>query len=182
MHAQITQHLAVDVDLGFERHAETGPPAPRLALVIGEDVGLQRGEFLLADLAPDRLDAVEIGDRRLVPVGMVDAPGRAMRPVDPDAVADLAAEQFVAGHAEQLALGIEQGVFDRAERLRDDAAGSRGGSPRTAPHKFARAEEFLPDYARGQTLDRRADAWRAKTFVEFAPANDAVFRGDLDER
>ena len=50
--------------------------------------------------------------------GMVDAPGRAMRPVDPDAVADLAAEQFVAGHAQHLGLGVEQRVFDRAQRLR----------------------------------------------------------------
>src|SRR5450830_1671501 len=40
MHAQIAQYLAVDIDLGFERHAETGPPARRLALIIGKDVGL----------------------------------------------------------------------------------------------------------------------------------------------
>ena len=51
-----------------------------------------------------------------------------MRPVDPDAIADLAAEQFVAGHAEQLCLGVEQGVFDRAQRLRHHAAG--GGTRR----------------------------------------------------
>ena len=48
-----------------------------------------------------------------------------MRPVDPDAVADLAAEQLVAGHAQRLGLGVEQGVLDGAQRLGDDAAGSR---------------------------------------------------------
>ena len=31
MHAQIAQYLAVDVDLGFEGHAKTGPPALRRA-------------------------------------------------------------------------------------------------------------------------------------------------------
>src|SRR5258708_34994944 len=68
MRAQIAQHLAVDVDLGLERHAETGPPTPRLTVIVSEDVGLQRGKFLFADLAPDRLDAVEIGDLWLGPL------------------------------------------------------------------------------------------------------------------
>src|SRR6202045_1310860 len=75
VHAQIAQYLAVDVDFGFERRPETRSPAPRLAFMVSEDVGLQCGKLLLADLVPDRLDAVEIGDRRLVPVGVVDAPG-----------------------------------------------------------------------------------------------------------
>src|SRR5262249_13787879 len=105
--AEIAQHRAVDIDLGLERRAEAGPPAHRLAVGVEEDVGLERGEFLLAHLVADGLDAVEAGDRRLVPVGMIDAPGRAMRPVDPDAVADLAAEQLVAGYAQRLGLDVE---------------------------------------------------------------------------
>jgi hypothetical protein len=121
MHAQVVQHLAVDIDLGLERRAEAGPPARGLARVVGEDIGLQRGEFLFADLAPDCLDAVEIGDRGLIPGGMIDAPGRAMRPVDPNPIADLAAEQFVTRHPEQFGLGVEQGIFDRPKRLGDDA-------------------------------------------------------------
>ena len=32
MHAQVAQHLAVDIDLGLKRHAEAGPPALRLAV------------------------------------------------------------------------------------------------------------------------------------------------------
>src|SRR5258708_30395860 len=78
MHAQITQYLSLDIDLGFERRAEARPPALRLAAIVSEDVGLQRGEFLLANLASDRLDAIEIVDRRLVPGGMIDAPGGAV--------------------------------------------------------------------------------------------------------
>src|SRR5258707_13409510 len=122
MRAQIAQYLAVDVDLRRERHSKTGSPTRRLARVVSEDVGLQRGKFLFPDFASDRLHTVEIGDRRLVPVGMIDAPGGAVRPVDTNSIADFAAEQFIAGHPEQFRLGIEQSVFDRAYRLRDDTA------------------------------------------------------------
>src|SRR6202048_458319 len=58
MHAQIAQDLAVDINLGLERRAKSRPPALRLAGIVGEDVGLERGKFLLADLASDRLDAI----------------------------------------------------------------------------------------------------------------------------
>src|SRR5215470_13040753 len=33
MHDQIAQHLALDIDLGQERHAEAWPPAARVLLV-----------------------------------------------------------------------------------------------------------------------------------------------------
>src|ERR1700682_348601 len=72
MHPQIAQDLAVDIDLGLERRAKSRPPALRLAGIVGEDVGLQRGKFLLANLASDRLDTIEIVDRRLVQAGLVD--------------------------------------------------------------------------------------------------------------
>src|SRR5882757_2574496 len=117
MRAQVAQYLALDVDLRRKRHAKAGPPARGLARVVSEDVGLQRGKFLFPDIASDRLHAVEIGDRRLVPVGMIDAPGGAMRPVDTNAVANFAAEQFIAGHTEQFCFCVKQGVFDRAKRL-----------------------------------------------------------------
>src|SRR5450631_718481 len=61
MHAQIAQYLAVDIDLRLERRAEAGSPASRLAVGVSENVGLQGGKSFLADLASDRLDAVEIG-------------------------------------------------------------------------------------------------------------------------
>src|SRR6266480_5002900 len=92
MAAQVAQHLAVDIDLRRKRHAETGPPASRPARIVSEDIGLQRGELLFPDFASDRLHAVEIGDRRRVPVGMVDAPGGTMRPVHANAIANLSAE------------------------------------------------------------------------------------------
>src|SRR5581483_8931089 len=94
MHVQVAQDLAVDIDLGRERRTETGPPTGGLAVIIGEDVGFQRGEFLLAYLAAHGLDAVESFDRRLVPGWMIDPPGRAVGPIDPDAVDALPTATF----------------------------------------------------------------------------------------
>src|SRR5262249_46896241 len=42
-------------------------------------------------------------------------------------------------------------------------------------------EGVLPDDPSRQPLDCGTDAGRAKTFVIFAPADDAVLGGDLDE-
>src|SRR5258707_11548507 len=181
MYAQVAQHLAVDIDFRRKGRAETGPPASRPAGIVSENIGLQRGELLFPDFASDRLHAVEIGDRRLVPVGMVDAPGRAMRPVDPDAIANLAAQQFVAGHTKPFCFRIEQRVFDRAKRLRNDTAGRgprRREELRINPFVLKRV---LSNHPRRETLDRSTYTRRAKTFVELAPANDAVFGGELDE-
>ena len=48
-----------------------------------------------------------------------------MRPVYADAVANLAAKQFITGHAHEFRLGIQQRVFDRAHGERDDTARRR---------------------------------------------------------
>src|SRR5262249_42414125 len=124
---------------GIERPPEARAPALWPAVLVNEDVGLERAETLLAHLAADRLDAVEVGDRWLVPVGMVDAPRGAVRPVEPDAVALLAAEQLVARHAEPLGLGAEQRVLDRPHRPRDHAARRRPGDAVELRVRCARA-------------------------------------------
>src|SRR5258708_20233846 len=181
MRAQIAQYLAVDVDLRRERHSKTGSPTRRLARVVSEDVGLQRGKVLFPDLASDRLHAVEIGDRRLVPVGMIDAPGGAMRPVDTNSIANFAAEQFIAGHPEQFCFRVEQCVFDRAECLGYDAAGRGARRGEKLRIDALVLKGILSHHPCRQTLDRSTDAGRPKAFVEFAPADDSVFGGDLDE-
>src|SRR3954453_12704108 len=181
MHAQVAQDFAIDVDLGGEGRAETRSPTGWLALVVREDVGLERGELLLAHLASDCLDAVEVLDRRLVPGGVIDPPRCAMRPIDPDTVADLATEQFVAGHTETFRLGIEQRILDRAERLRHHAAGGRAGGREQLGVDALVPENVLPDDAGRQALDRSTDAGRAEALVELAPADDAVLGRQLDE-
>ena len=105
-----------------------------------------------------------------------------MRPVDADAVAHLAAEQLVAGHAQRLGLGVEQRVLDRAQRLRDHAA---GGGPRRAIELGKDALVLRRRSGRPRAPDSRsidgADAGRAEPLVELAPADDAVVGRQLDE-
>ena len=182
MHAQVAQHGAVDVQLGMERRAEARPPAARLAVLVDEDVGLERAEALLAHLAADRLDAVEIGDGRLVVGRMIDAPGRAVRPVH---------------------RGCGRGSCRRAARSRARpapwpwrrAARSRWrpwpGPPRRrrpaasrsrARHRCARAgrPSARPRGCASRSITA-ADAGRAEALVELAPADDAGIGRQLDE-
>src|SRR4029079_8418235 len=158
-------------------------PALRIATagLVEEDVGLERGEALLAHLAPHGLDAVEIDDGGLVPGGMIDAPRSAMRPVDPEPVAHLAAEQLVAGYAEGLGLGVEQGVLDGAQRLADDAArAGPGGAEEVGVDALVLAHR-LADDPRRQPMDDRLDAGRPEPLRELAPADDAAVGAELDE-
>jgi hypothetical protein len=55
MDPQAAQHMLVDIELGQERHAETRPPAARRPALKEEDVGLERGEALLANFGAERL-------------------------------------------------------------------------------------------------------------------------------
>src|SRR5215207_3653550 len=183
MHAEIAQHMAVDVALRIGRRAEAGAPALRvlLVVVVDEDVGLHGREALFTHLAADRLHPLKVVDRRLEVGRMIDAPGCAVRPVDPDTVADLAAQKLVARDAERLGLGVEKRVLDGAQSQGNDAAGGRPRDRiklRVDPLVIAHR---LTDDASRELLDRRADARRAKTFVVLAPADDAVLGGDLDE-
>ena len=104
-----------------------------------------------------------------------------MRPVDPDPVAHLAAEQHVARHAERLGLGVEQRVLDRAETLGDDPARCRPGQRDKARRRCARDRTGWPTTRGCQPLDDRGDAGRAETLVELAPADDAVIGRELQE-
>src|SRR5215469_12763180 len=93
MGAQVAQNLLVDIEFGNEWDAKSRPPGSGSAAIVHKDVGLERGKALFAHFGADRPDAVEAGDRRLVEARMVDAPSRAMRPIDPNAVTYLAAEK-----------------------------------------------------------------------------------------
>src|SRR5438477_4228151 len=110
--AQVAQHRLVDVELGHERDPKPGAPAPRRAAVINEDVGFQLDETLLAHLGADRLYSVEARDGGLVQGRMIYPPGGAMRPIDPDTVSHLAAEQGMARDPERLRLSVEQRILD----------------------------------------------------------------------
>src|SRR5215831_2165580 len=183
MHAQVAQHVSVDVELRQKRHAKTGPPALGVfaARRVEKDVGLERGELLLPHLAADGLDALQVGDGGLKEARVIDAPGGAVGPVDADAITYLAAEQLIAGHVERLGLGVEERVLDGTDGLGHHAAGARsGGAVKLRVDALVLAGP-LPDHNGGQALDHGAHPRRAKPLIELAPAHDACLGGELDE-
>ena len=167
--------------VGLKRASEAGRPARHPLAAVVEDVGLERGEARLAHLRAERADAVQAGDHRAVHAGMGNAPSAAVRPVHPNAVAHPPAEQLAARHPEQLRLGVEQRVLDRADPHRHH--------PR---HRLARLRMQLGEHAlgvldalahhgRGQALHHAGHAGGALVLVVLAPAHDTVLGGELDE-
>ena len=132
------------------------------------------------NITRDLANAVDVEDRRREMLG-ARAVRDAVRPVDPDLVADLAAEQRIAGHTQRLRLRIEQRVLDRAERLPDDAAGARPGDVAKVLTDMLVMHCALADEAVLDLVDRRLDARRAEILIELAPANNPVFSGNLQE-
>src|SRR6185437_14020110 len=179
--AEVAQHLLLDIELRIKGPGKAGDPAGRGVAFIDKSVGLQRRKTLVARLRAERPDAVEIGDRRRIEFRAADPPGAAMRPVDPDAVAHLAAEQHVARDAERLGLGVEQRVLDRTQPLGDHTARGRTGRGVQLGIDALVVERALPDHARGAALDHRRHAGRPEPLVKLAPPDDAVSGADLEE-
>ena len=143
-----------------------------------EYVGLETCVALLPNITRDLANAVDVEDRGVK--CSVRAPVRdAVRPVDPDLVADLAAEQRIAGHTQRLRLCIEQRVLDRTERLPHHATGARPGDVAKVLTDMLVMHCALADEAVLDLVDRRLDARRAEILIELAPANNPVFSGDL---
>ena len=179
--SELLEHVAVDVLVRCVGIAEARrPPAHALCAVV-EHVGLERREAAFADFLAQRPDAAQVGDCRWVEVGPRDAPGAAVRPVHPDRIAHLAAQEVVAGHAQGLGLGVQQGVLDGA-----DAHGHDPGHRLPGPGMQACVDAFdimdpFADHHAGKPLDDGGNADGPLVLVVFAPTHDAVFRGDLDE-
>ena len=111
------QRLAVGVEGGpAGRAAESWAEADQLAVLVRQDVGLQRREAFGLHLGAKGGNVVVGLQRRHAHQFVVpDAVRAAMRPIHRNAGAHRAAEQFVDGHAERLALKVEQSVTDRGD-------------------------------------------------------------------
>ena len=108
-----------------------------------------------------------------------DAPGAAVRPVQPDAVAHRPAEQFVDRHAERPRLQVEQRVLDRADGLLDvPPAAGRRSAWRSATWA-SKARGSLPIRAGARRSMTGVHARAAERLVVLAPADQAVVGGDL---
>jgi hypothetical protein len=181
MGAQVAHYRLVDIELWGERNAKARAPALRRPALVDKDVGLERAEAPVAGLGADRPDSIETGDRRLVKIWVVDAPSRAMRPVDPHSVPQFAAEEHVARHLQRLGFGVEQSVLDGAQPLADDPAGGRPSQAIEFGVDSLVIEDPRADDPRRQSVDDRADPWRAEPLVELAPSDDAFVGRQLEE-
>ena len=159
MGAQIAKLLSRDIQARLEGGAETWSVTGGLTvLVIVEGICLQRRVTLFTHFLAHRLNPIEIVNSRRVIVRLIDPPSRAMRPVEPDTVAHLTAEQLVTGYIERLPLSVEQCVLNRAQPLCHNAA---GGRPRVTI-KFSvdplMRGDILADNARRHAFDDRRHA------------------------
>jgi hypothetical protein len=124
MLAQVLYGLPLNVTGRIMGPSETRRPATDPVLVvIVKDVRLERGEALFANLTTNLPDAVNIRDpwRKMIRPRAV---GHAVRPIDPNLVADFSAEKSVARNIESFGLHVEECVLNRAKRLSDDTARS----------------------------------------------------------
>src|SRR5215210_8275696 len=110
---------------------------------------------------------------------MVDAPARAVRPIDGNDVPLLPAKQVVDGHTQGLGFGVQQRIFDGTERL--SAQSVRGGSrgSRKGGVEALMVVYRLANQSAGVPLDDGREPGRPEGLVEFAPANDAVIGDEL---
>jgi hypothetical protein len=171
----------VDVETGGERGAEARHPGADRSVLVAEHVRLERGKSHLAGILARLSHTVEVRDGGGVERGMVDAPARAVRPVDGNDVPLLTAKQVVDGHAQGLGFGVQQRVFDGTERLGAQSvrSGSRGG--RKSGVEALMVVYLLADQTVSIPLDDGREPGRPEGLVEFAPADDAVIGDELEK-
>ena len=181
MTPQVLPRPTLDVASGVEGPSKAWSPAgDAVVFIVVEYVGLETCEALLPNITSDLANAVDVEDRGREMLGSR-AVRDAVRPVDPDLVADLAAEQRIAGYTQRLRLRIKQRVLDRTERLPHHATGARPGDVAKILTDMLVMHCALADEAVLDLVDRRLDARRAEILIELAPANNPVFSGNLQE-
>src|SRR5215204_7729309 len=112
---------------------------------------------------------------------MVNAPARAVRPVDGNDIPLLPAKQVVDRHTQGLGFGVQQRIFDGTERL--GAQSVRGGSrgSRKGGIEALMVVYRLADQTVSIPLDDGREPGRPEGLVEFAPADDAVIGDELEK-
>src|SRR5829696_10143090 len=151
-----------------------GSDAPNERLVYVE-AGGERG------IHARLLHTVEVRDGGGVERGMVDAPARAVRPVDGNDVPLLPTKQVVDGHAQSLGFAVQQRIFYGTERLgaqsvRSGSRGSRKGGVEALMVVYRLADQSV-----SIPLDDGREPGGPEGLVEFAPADDPVIGDELEK-
>ena len=134
---------------------------------------------MLAELA----DVVEGADRREAHfLGVVQAVGAAVRPVQAEPIADGPAEHFAYGHAEGFCLHVNERILDGRDRLLDKAARRL-----TRARIEVRGDELdrarvLANQHLGKLHDDDGQPFGAVALVVLRPADEFRVRLDFQER
>src|SRR5262249_57314945 len=105
-------------------------------LAVDHDVGLERGEAALHDLAPERRDVVvRAKGRRAEQRAEARTGGAAMRPIEAHAIAQGSAEELVHGDAERLRLEVPERQLDARDGLVRNAAEVLAGAAVASPRQ-----------------------------------------------
>src|SRR5215207_1012946 len=171
----------VYVEAGGERGTEARHPGADRSVLVAEHVRLERGKSHLAGIHARLLHTIEVRDGGGVERGMVDAPARAVRPIDGNDIPLLPAKQVVDGHAQGLGFGVQQRVLDGTERL--GAQSIRGGSrgSRKGGIEALMVVYRLADQSVSVPLNDGREPGGAEGLVEFAPADDPVIGDELEK-
>src|SRR5215203_2845219 len=171
----------VYVEAGGERGTEARHPGADRSVLVAEHVRLERGKSHLAGIHARLLHTVEVCDGGGVKRRMVDAPARAMRPIDGNDVPLLPAKQVVDGHAQCLGFGVQQRIFDGTERLGAQSVRSGSRGSRKDGIEALMVVYRLADQSVSIPLDDGREPGGPEGLVEFAPADDPVVGDELEK-
>src|SRR5436305_15073912 len=105
MRSDVPYELFFNIEFRVERSGKTRAPSLQWTIVPDEDVGLESRKAPLASFRPRPLHSIDVLNGWREEFWMMDTPGRTVRPIYPDTVANLAAQKLVARHAKRLRLG-----------------------------------------------------------------------------
>ena len=178
------QHRAVGIELGIARAArEAGLVHVGRIDIEAEDVGLERLEAALLHMLAELHQVVERAHRLDAHhLGVAEAVGAAMRPVERQAVAHRPAEQGIDRNAQRLGLDVQQRVLDGGHRLLVQAARRLARDGLLPRHDALDRPRILADQALRHAADHGGEAGAAVALVVFRPADQAVVGRDLEER
>src|SRR3984957_11820062 len=185
--AQRVDERFVDVALRPAGTIEARHVDGRRIRIEPHDVRLEAFEATFRDLGSGAFHVGERTDRviscpLLDRIGEADAPGAAMRPIQPQPLADRAAEKFVHRNVQCFGFDVDQRVLDRGNGLLVDAVRGLTGQAVQESGDFLHGPRVHANQALAQSGDDSGEALGAEIFHEFGPADQAVRGGDLQKR
>ena len=104
-----------------------------------------------------------------------------MGPIHPDPVSYFSSQQLMAWNPQFFCLGVENGVFDRADSTWQHADQGLAGCGRQTGVDGLVVSDIVTDDEVAELFDGGSDPRRSKAVVIFTPSDDAIDGFDADE-